>query len=63
MRSPNSARFASPVSESWKACWLSCVSKALRSVTSWAFRTSPATAASPERSVIVASICRHDPLL
>ena len=50
-RSTNRARLASPVTGSWKAWWVSCSSKALRSVTSRPLRTMPRTCSSSSRFV------------
>ena len=56
-RSLNSARFARPVTASWKAwCW-SCSSNALRSDTSRVLRTIPFTFSSCSRFVRRASTC------
>ena len=50
-RSANSARLASPVTGSWNAWWVSCSSKALRSLTSRALSTMPPTCSSSMRFV------------
>ena len=55
------ARLAIPVRESWKAWWVSCSSRVLRSVISRALMTSPPTLGSWSRLVMVSSQYRQLP--
>ena len=60
-RSPNSARFARPVTGSWNAWWESCSSNCARSEMSRALRTMPLTCSSSRRFVYWISNCRTVP--
>ncbi len=57
----NSDRFASPVSPSENACWVSCSSSRRRSDMSRVLRTSPRMSGSWTREVTVVSVSHHAP--